>query len=126
MRQDLTYNISALVVDAMIDFWQLSIAQKNIRTSKRLLQNTRNVRSITIRKRRLGLAEAFEVKQWDALISQAKTRLEESNLRYDNLERALVRTLNLSLNKNGKNAKKLKTHSKLSAVLPADLNFRRI
>ena len=118
-RQNLIYNMSTLVVNTMLDFWQLAIAQENIRTSRRLLENTRNVRAITIGKRRLGLAESFETKQWDALLSQAKTRLEESSLQHDNLERALLRILNLNPKR------KLNTNSKLSASLPTDLNFER-
>ena len=118
-RQNLIYDLSALVVNTMIDFWQLAIAQENTRTSRRLLENTRRVRAITVRKRRLGLAEAFEIKQWNALLSQAQTRLEESSLRYDNLERSLLRILNLSPKQ------KLNTSSKLKAVLPANINFEK-
>ena len=118
-RQDLIYDLSALVVNTMVDFWRLSIAQENIRTSRRLLENTRKVRVITIRKKRLGLAETFETKQWSALVSQAKTRLEESTLQYDNLERDLLRILNLSPKQ------KLGISSDLSAKLPTDLDFER-
>lgn len=118
-RYNLVYALSSLVTNTMIDFWKLLIAQENIRTSKRLLQNTRKVRAITVRKSRLGLAESFEIKQWKALFLQAKTRLEESRLAHDNLERRLLRTLNLS------SKRKLKTPGGLRTALPADLDFER-
>ena len=118
-RQNLIYNLTALVVNTMIEFWQLAIARENIRTSQRLLENTRKVRSITIRKRGLGLAEAFETRQWNALLSQAKTRLGESTLRHSSLQRNFLRTLNFSPKR------KLDTSAKLETKLPQNLNFQK-
>ncbi len=94
-RQQLTYDLSQLVASTLVDFWSLAIAQENVRTAERLLQNLNNIHKITGRKRRLGLAETFELNQWNALISTAKVRLKNAKLSRDTMKRDLGRALNL-------------------------------
>lgn len=95
-RQNLIYDLTRLVVQTMVDYWALSIAEENVRASEELLRNTRNVRAITIQKRGIGLAESFEVNQWNALASAAQIRLDQSQLERNNRRRQLLRTMNLA------------------------------
>ena len=95
-REDLTYQLSQLVVKAMVDYWSLAIAEEQVQTREMLLKNTRNLRNITVRKTRLGLAEAFEVNQWNALTAAAESELQRAILNRDNVRRELLRTMNLN------------------------------
>ena len=62
---------------------------------RHLLKNTQRLRNITVRKNRIGTAEAFEIKQWDALVSKAESRLQQTILQRDNAWRKLTRTVNI-------------------------------
>ncbi|MCB1308945.1 MAG: TolC family protein [Leptospiraceae bacterium] len=94
-RQNLIYDLTGLVVRTMITYWELSIAEENVRTSEELLANTRNIRGITIQKRGIGLAEGFEVNQWNALLAQAEIRLDQARLDRNSKRRSLLREMNL-------------------------------
>ena len=94
-RQQLIYDLSNLVTDIIIDFWKLIVARKNFQTAQQLLKNLNNIYSITLRKKRIGLAESFELSQWRSLISKAKIQLANAKLERDSLERDLLRTLNV-------------------------------
>ncbi len=94
-RLRLIYELNGLLVESMIDFWQLAIAQGNVRTAHKLLANARTIRSISLRKRRLGLSEGFEVKQWEALIAAAQIQLERMRLERDSYQRNLLRVMNM-------------------------------
>lgn len=94
-RENMTYQLSQLVVQAMIDYWNLAIAEEQVQTREMLLRNTKNLRNITMRKTRLGLAEPFEVNQWNALTASAESELQQAILNRDNTRRNLLRTMNL-------------------------------
>ncbi len=118
-RENLTYQLAALVVEAMIDYWSLALAEESTRTSERLLRNVRNIRNITLRKRRLGLAEAFEINQWDALLASSRSSLEQARLERDSQRRTLLRILNLDPQL------QLSGASQLVTELPKDFDFDR-
>ncbi|MBX7057776.1 MAG: TolC family protein [Leptospirales bacterium] len=94
-RETLQYDLTRLVVQTLVNYWSLSIAEENLRTADELLRNTRNIRTITAQKRNIGLAEAFEVNQWNALVAGAELRLDQARLERNNKRRELLRNLNL-------------------------------
>lgn len=94
-RQNLIFELTGLVVSTMVEYWQLSIAEENVRTSEELLRNTRNIRRITIQKRGISLAESFEVNQFNALLAQAEIRLDTTKLDRNSKRRSLLRVMNL-------------------------------
>lgn len=94
-RAQLVYSLSQLIVKTMIDYWSLAIAEENLDTAQVLLRNTRNIRTITYRKQRLGLAEPFEVNQWNALVAGAESRVAQATLERDVARRNILRTMNL-------------------------------
>src|SRR6185295_11164079 len=83
------------------------------------LTSTRNIRDITIGKTNLGLAEAFEVNQWNALTAQAETQVAGAQLDRNSKRRELLRTLNLDP------ALQLNGAGELSDRLPVDLDQDR-
>lgn len=118
-RQNLVYELTGLVVSTMVEYWQLSIAEENVRTSEELLSNTRNIRGITIQKRGIGLAESFEVNQFNALLAQAEARLDIVKLDRNSKRRSLLRVMNLDPEL------ALAGSSELITELPKDLDAER-
>ena len=116
-RQHLINEITSILVSSMINFWKFKIAHGNIKTASSLLKNTHKVLAITRRKKRIGLAESFEISQWKALIANAKSILKTVNLQYDKLRRDLRRTLNLKSNQ------QLSHQGKLNTVIPNNLDI---
>lgn len=97
-REALINNLSQMIVKTMVDYWSLSIAQEAVDTATILLTNTQNVRAITARKLRLGLAEYFELNQWNAVVAQTESQLRNAQLQRDTARSQLLRTLNLNPN----------------------------
>ncbi|MBI3396829.1 MAG: TolC family protein [Spirochaetia bacterium] len=94
-RQDTTFQLSQLVAKTMIDYWSLSISEESVKTSENLLNNTNFIRGVTLQKMNLGLAEGFEVNQWNALASAAESQLAAVKLDRNSRRRDLLRTMNL-------------------------------
>ncbi|MCB1168032.1 MAG: TolC family protein, partial [Leptospiraceae bacterium] len=82
-RERLEFELAQLTVSAMVDYWNLAIAEKEVETSRDLLQNAVYIRGITAQKTGLGLAEPFEVNQWNALVAQSRSRLQQAELDRD-------------------------------------------
>ncbi|GIX42020.1 MAG: channel protein TolC [Leptospiraceae bacterium] len=94
-KEQLEFQLAGLIVKTMIDYWNLAIAEQEVKTARGLLNNINTIRNITYQKLRYGLAEPFEVNQWDALYNQAEITLNMSILNRDTKRRELLRTLNL-------------------------------
>lgn len=94
-REQLEYQLTGLVVQTMINYWALSIAEQEVTTAQLLLRNTNNIRNITAQKLNLGLAEGFELNQWNALVSTAEIQQQAAELNRDTMRRDLLRALNL-------------------------------
>lgn len=94
-REQLEYQLTGLVVKTMVDYWGLAIAEQEMVTAKLLLNNTTNLRNITAQKVGIGLAEGFELNQWNALVSSADIQLKTSELNRDKQRADLLRTMNL-------------------------------
>lgn len=115
-REQLEYQLSNLVVKTMVDYWSLAIAEQEVVTARLLLNNTTNIRNITAQKVGIGLAEGFELNQWNALVSTAEIQVKTSELTRDNLRRDLLRTMNLDPNL------KLTGATSLIETFPADVD----
>ncbi len=118
-REQLEYQLTGLVVQTMIDYWNLAIAEQEVRTARLLLNNTRNIRNITRQKLNIGLAEGFELNQWNALVSSAEIQVEAAELNRDTMRRDLLRTLNLDPNL------KLSGATDLMETLPDDIDLQK-
>ncbi len=94
-KEQLEYQLSGLIVLTLIDYWNLAIAEQEVKAARSLLRNVNNIRNITFQKLNLGLAEPFEINQWNALISQAEISLNIAELNKETKRRELLRTLNL-------------------------------
>src|SRR5690606_12251081 len=97
-RDEMINVLTQLVVSVLIDYWSLSIYDSQVTTYENLLKNTREIRSLTVRKRGLGLSENFVVNQWNAVLSQTESILEKAKIERLEKERDLVRILNVDTN----------------------------
>ncbi len=118
-REDLTYQLSQLVVKAMIDYWNMSIEEENVQTQQLLYDNVLKIRNITRNKVGVGLAENFELNQWNALLAQSENGVKFATYNRDSKRRELLRTMNL------KPDLKLTGATHLLETIPADINVER-
>lgn len=117
-REQLEYQLTGLVVKTMVDYWGLAIAEQEMVTAKLLLNNTTNLRNITAQKVGIGLAEGFELNQWNALVSSADIQLKTSELNRDKQRADLLRTMNLDP------ATKLTGATELVQAFPSDIEVK--
>ncbi|MCB1176579.1 MAG: TolC family protein, partial [Leptospiraceae bacterium] len=94
-KLDLSYKLSNIIVETLVAYWNYEVNESSTKTYIQLMNNTKNIRNLTIRKTRLGLAENFEINQWNALLSQTENQLEKVKLEREEAKRKLLRILNL-------------------------------
>lgn len=118
-KLDLGYKLSTTIVDTLITYWTGIVSESSVKTFEQLLKNTKNVRDITRQKANLGLAETFEINQWNALYSQTENQLQKAKLENEENKRKLIRILNLP------SEAVLGEMSDLRMDLPNDLNLEK-
>ncbi len=94
-KEQLEFQLTGLIVKTIIDYWNLSIADLEVRSARGLLNNINTIRNITNQKLQFGLAEPFELNQWNALYNQAEIALNFAELNKETQTKELLRTLNL-------------------------------
>ena len=87
--------LSGLVVQALVDYWQVSVNIEEVTNATSELESTRQVRNIIARNIRLGLNENFELNQYNALVAGAETHLAQAKQQLIASERKLLRTVNM-------------------------------
>ncbi|TGK14099.1 TolC family protein [Leptospira fletcheri] len=97
-RNQVSQQISQAIVDALLDFWDYSIKLHSLKTYRKLQENVKDIRNLTMRKQSLGLSESFEVNQWNSLLAQADSQLETAIVQKDEAKRKLARNLRLDDN----------------------------
>jgi len=117
LQDQLEQELSQLIVESLVDYWDYSVKDNSVETYEQLLENTKNIRNLTIRKRSLGLSEGFEVNQWNALYAQAESQLQKAVVDRDEAQRKLIRTLALDSNT------KFNEITPLVETLPSKLNY---
>jgi len=117
LKDQLEQELSQLIVESLVDYWDYSVKDNSVETYEQLLENTKNIRNLTIRKRSLGLSEGFEVNQWNALYAQAESQLQKAIVDRDEAQRKLVRTLALDPNT------KFNEITPLVDTLPSKVNY---
>jgi len=85
--------LTNLVVKILVDYWSLNVLDAQIKTYERLLKSTDEIRTITARKKSLGLSEAFEINQWNQAYFKIASSLEKVKAERKEAERDLVRIL---------------------------------
>lgn len=94
-REQLVFQLTNLVAQTLVDYWSLAVSDSAVVTYEKLLKSTRNIRNLTYRKQRIGLAEKFEANQWNAAIFQIEGEMEKIRNQREASRRQLVRVLNV-------------------------------
>lgn len=119
LREQLEQDLADLIVGSLVDYWDFTVKDNTVDTFERLLASTRDIRNLTIRKRRLGLSESFEVNQWNALLAQAESSLQTAIVDRNESKRKLLRSLRLP-----ENTEFSKTTPLLDS-LPAGISYQK-
>jgi len=87
--------LSGLVVQALADYWQVTIQASALENAKLEEKSNRQVRGIVARNVGLGLGEAYDLNNYNARVaaSEAKVAMTEQSLK--NATRKLLRTVNM-------------------------------
>jgi outer membrane protein TolC len=117
LKDQLEQELANLIVGSLVEYWDYSVKDNAAKTYEQLLANTKNIRNLTIRKRSLGLSESFEVNQWNALLAQAESQLQNAIVERDEAKRKLIRTLDLPANTD------FAKTTPLNEDLPTPLNY---
>jgi len=118
-KLDLGFKLSTTIVDTLITYWSSIISDSSVKTFEQLLKNSKDVRDLTKQKATLGLAESFEINQWNALVSQTENQLEKAKLDNEENRRKLIRILNLPPET------QFGEMTDLRLDLPSDINFEK-
>ncbi len=87
--------LSQLMVEAIIGYWNVAVAEENLKTSKLNLNSTVNIRNLITRKRRLGLSEQEDILDWNAKVSRGRSALDQAEKMLFDARQAVSTTLNL-------------------------------
>lgn len=112
VRSSLINSLSGQIVQGLIDYWDLIVAEDNLKTSKIELDNMQNLFNVVVRKKRYGLAQQFEVNQYRALLYQSQNKVELAKQNQFDARIKLLKQLNLD------NETKLKSVTQLSKDKP--------
>ncbi|HMV43616.1 MAG TPA: TolC family protein [Leptospiraceae bacterium] len=118
-KEELSLRLSNTIVAALVDYWNYSVSDSSVATFEQLLKNTKNIRDLTKQKTGLGLAENFEINQWNALYTQTENQLERAKLERDENKRKLIRNLNLTSDS------EIGSISDMETNLPANLDYEK-
>ncbi|TGN03253.1 TolC family protein [Leptospira dzoumogneensis] len=92
-RLDAMNTLSRSVVQSLLSFWNLSLADENLKTAELLVKSVKNVKDITSSKVRMGVAEDYESGQWSSLLISAENQLRQAKLEKDRVRRDLLVSL---------------------------------
>ncbi len=91
----LKMKLSGLLVQALVGYWQIAIAEENLATLDISVKSAQDIRNLVADKSRLGLSEPEEVFDWNNKVLQLKNAREQGALYLFQARLALLRTLNL-------------------------------
>jgi outer membrane protein TolC len=94
-KEALLFQLSGLIVSALVDYWQVIIEENGLKNSKKAFDATVEIRDIIGRNTKFGLADSFELNQYESLVAASKSRLALSQFQRDVAYQKLLRTINL-------------------------------
>jgi len=94
-RLAIVNQLSGLVVSTLIDYWNVSVQKSAIDNARLELDNNAQIRNIIAQNFAYGLAEGYDLNQFNALVAGAETKVEVAQQNYKEAVRKLLRTLNM-------------------------------
>ena len=94
-KDNYIYQLSVLIVSALVDYWQLIIQESALKNHHLGLNATEQIRDIVGRNAAYGLTDSFELNQYQAMVAAAKSRLALGKFHRNQAMRKLLRTINM-------------------------------
>lgn len=94
-REAIINQLSGLIVKALSDYWNVTIQKSAVEIAELELKSTINVRAVVYRNVRYGMAERFEINQYNSLVAAPEMKLEMAKKSYRDAVRQLLRTINV-------------------------------
>lgn len=94
-REALIDELSGLVIQALIDYWQVTIEKKALENAQKELDSASYVRSIIARNVRLGISENYELNQYNSIVASAESKVAQREQALREAIRTLLRTVNM-------------------------------
>ncbi|MFC1669393.1 TolC family protein [Spirochaetota bacterium] len=88
--------LAALLVQGIIGYWNVAIAEESVKTASENLSSTINIRNLVARKMRLGLSEREEIFDWNGKVLQSRNNFENAKKRHFDAKLNVIKSLNLS------------------------------
>lgn len=96
MQKDMVkLQLSNLLVQALIGYWSVMVAEENLKTAKSTLDSTIMIRDLVKRKQGLGLSEKEDLFDWDSKVLQSENVYETAEKNLYDARLAVKRTLDL-------------------------------
>ncbi len=87
--------LAGLLVEALIGYWNVAIAEENLETSKINLNSTINIKNLIIRKLRLGLSEREDSLDWSSKVLQGRNNVDRAEKMLFDAKLAVYRILDI-------------------------------
>jgi len=94
-KQGVRMKLAALLVDAIIGYWNIAIADESLKTSELSLNSTRDIRNLVADKMRLGLTEREDILEWEGRVIEGTNTVDRAEKSLFDARLAVLRTLNL-------------------------------
>lgn len=94
-RASIIDQLSGLVVKALVDYWAVTVRKSAMDNSTVGLNSAKEVRDIIARNAQYGLAESYDLNQYNALVAGAEATLTDSTRQYNDAVRNFLRTVNM-------------------------------
>lgn len=107
--------LSQLVVQVLVDYWQVTVQASALENAILEERSTRNVRNIVANNTRLGLAENFELNQYNSMLENAIAKRKIAEQQLIDAQRKMLRSINMPPDT------RIEGITELVDTLPADL-----
>ncbi len=94
-KQMVKMKLTAMLVDFIIGYWNIAIAEEFLNTNRVIYNGTVDIRNLMQRKAAVGLAEAEEAYDWNSRTLAAKNNLDKSEKSLFDARLNILRSLNL-------------------------------
>jgi len=94
-KEQIIFGLSLVVVGVIADYWNIIVKKTQLDNATLMLQETRKVRRIVYDNTNIGLAEAYELNYWNALIASSEASVAMYEQEYREAFRKFLQSVNM-------------------------------
>ena len=94
-KEQIIFGLSLVVVGVIADYWNIIVKKTQLDNAILMLQETRKVRRIVADNTSMGLAEAYELNYWNALIASSEASVAQREQEYREAFRKFLQSVNM-------------------------------